>query len=301
MKVLIAGGSGFLGTRLTSSLLGDGHQVWALTRDPRRKHFLPGTTAVTWDGKTPAGWGWLASEVDAIVNLTGATLGRWPWTRSRKRVLVSSRVDSGLAIAEAIRDADPRPKVLLQGSAGGYYGPHGNDPVTETTPPGKSFGARLCVAWEESSRPVEELGVRRVITRTGLVIWRRAPVMQLMALPTRLFFGGRFGDGKQGIGWIHLDDQVRAARFLLENPEARGAYNLCAPNPVSNADFMRTLAQTLRRPYWFHVPAFLMRLMLGEMSTVLLDGWFLRPERLMEAGFAFSFDNVDAALTDIWL
>ena len=243
----------------------------------------------------------MASEVDAIVNLTGATLSRWPWTQSRKRAFVSSRVNSGLAIAEAIRLADQRPKVLLQGSAGGYYGPHGSEPVTEATPPGSSFGARLCVAWEDSSRSVEELGLRRVVTRTGLVISRRAPVMQLMALPARFFIGGRIGDGKQGTGWIHVEDEIRASRFLLENPEARGAYNLCAPNPVSNAEFMRTLAQTLRRPYWFHIPGFLMRLLLGEMSTVLLDGWFMRPERLLEAGFAFNFANIDAALANIWL
>ena len=297
----MAGGSGFLGAHLTRNLLADGHQVWALTRDPHLNRSLPGATLVTWDGKTSAGWGRLASEVDAIVNLTGATLSHWPWTESRKRIFVSSRVDSGLAIAEAIRVADPRPKALVQASAGGYYGPHGSEPVTEVTPPGDSFGARLCVAWEASSRPVEELGIRRVVTRTGIVISRDAQIMGLMALPTRLFLGGRFGEGEQGIGWIHLEDEIRAFRFLLENPEARGAYNLCAPNPVSNAEFMRSLARTVGRPHWFHTPAFLMRLMLGEMSTLLLDGWFLRPKRLLEAGFAFNFDNLEAALNNIWL
>lgn len=301
MKVLIAGCSGFLGTHLARSLLADGHQVWALSRDPHRKRFLPGVTAVAWDGKTSAGWGWLASEVDAIVNLTGATLGRWPWTEGRRRGFVSSRVNPGLAIAEAIREADPRPRVLLQASGGGYYGPQGGEPVTEETPPGNDFSARICLEWEASSRPVEELGVRRVVTRTGIVISRDAQILQLMALPSRLLFGGRFGDGKQGIGWIHLQDEIRAFRFLLENQDARGVYNLSAPNPTSNAEFMRSLARSLRRPYWFHVPAILMQTVLGGMSTLLLDGWFLRPARLLEAGFAFRFEKIDAALANIWL
>jgi uncharacterized protein (TIGR01777 family) len=268
--------------------LADGHQVWALSRDPHRKRFLPGVTAVAWDGKTSAGWGWLASEVDAIVNLAGATVGRWPWTENRRRGFVSSRVNPGAAITEAIREANPRPQVLLQASGGGYYGPHGDEPVTEETPPGNDFSARICLEWEASSSLVEELGVRRVVTRSGIVIARDAQILQLMALPTRLFLGGRFGDGRQGVGWIHLQDEVRAFRFLIESPDARGPYNLSAPHPVSNADFMRSLARTLHRPYWFHVPAILLRTMLGEMSTLVLEGWFLRPRRLPGAGFAFN-------------
>lgn len=300
MKVLIAGGSGFLGSYLTRSLLADGHQVWILSRDLSRKGLSPGVRAAAWDGRSAAGWGHLAAEVDAIVNLTGATLGRWPWTEARKRAFVSSRVNSGLAIVEAVRAADPRPKVLLQQSGGGYYGPHGPEDINEATPPGSDFSARLCLEWEASSQAVEDLGVRRVITRTGLVLSRDAEIMQLMALPTRLFFGGRLGGGRQGIGWIHLRDEIRAFRFLLEDEKAAGAYNLAAPNPVSNADFMRSLARSLRRPYWFHIPAFLLKLGLGEMSTLLLDGWFLRPERLLGAGFDFKFATLEAAFRDIW-
>jgi uncharacterized protein (TIGR01777 family) len=300
MKVLIAGGSGFLGTHLSRSLLADGHQVWALSREPGRKRFLPGVQAVTWDGKTPAGWGHMAGEVDAIVNLTGATLAHWPWTAGRKRGFVSSRVNPARAIAQAIQAAETRPRVLLQNSAGGYYGPHGLEPVTETTLPGGDFSARLCVEWEAASKPVEQLGVRRVVTRTGIVISRDAAILQLMALPTRLFFGGRLGSGKQGIGWIHLQDEIRAFRFLLEHDDANGAYNLSAPNPISNSDFMRAIARALRRPYWFHPPAFLLRLLLGEMSTLILDGWFLEPARLLETGFRFDFATADSALRNIW-
>jgi uncharacterized protein len=300
MKVLIAGGSGFLGTHLTRSLLADGHQVWILSRNPARRRLAPGLQAVAWDGRTAAGWGQLASQVDAMVNLTGATLGRWPWTAGRKRTFVSSRVDSARALVEAVRVADPRPRVLLQQSGGSYYGPHGPEMVTEATPPGDDFSARLCLAMEAASQPVEDLGVRRVVTRTGIVLSRDAAIMQLVALPTRLFFGGRFGSGQQGIGWIHLQDETRAFRFLLENEQTSGAYNLGASNPVSNDDFMRALARRLHRPYWFQTPAFLLKVALGEMSTLLLDGWYLRPERLLEAGFNFKFETVEAAFRDIW-
>jgi hypothetical protein len=301
VKVLIAGGSGFLGTYLARSLLVDGHEVWALSRNPGRKRLAAGVRTASWDGRTTSGLGHLASEVDAIVNLTGATIGRWPWTSSRKRVFVSSRVDSGRAIVEAVRAANPRPKVLLQASGGGYYGPHGSEPVTEVVPPGDDFSARLCLAWEAASQPVEDLGVRRIVTRTGIVLSRDAEIMQLMALPTRLFLGGRFGDGRQGVGWIHLRDEIRAFRFLLEDETARGPYNLAAAQPASNAEFMRALAHRLHRPYWFHAPAFLLRLALGEMSTLLLDGWFLQPERLLKAGFRFEFETIEAAFRDIWL
>jgi len=300
MKALIAGGSGFLGTHLSRSLLADGHQVFWLSRGVARQRFVPGVQVVTWDGKTPAGWGHLVSQVDAIVNLTGATIGGWPWTEARKRGFVSSRVDPGMAISEAILGADPRPLVLLQISGGGYYGPHGEEQVTEATPPGQDFSARLCMEWEASTQPVEQLGVRRVVTRTGIVISRDATILRLMALPTRLFFGGRLGDGRQGIGWIHLEDEIRAFRFLLENEQAQGVYNLSAPNPVSNCDFMRAVAQVLRRPFWFHAPVTLLRLLLGGMSTLLLDGWFLRPARLLQAGFRFEFEDIDTALRNIW-
>jgi uncharacterized protein (TIGR01777 family) len=301
VKVLIAGGSGFLGRHLAGSLLADGHQVWVLSRNPALSGQPVGVQVALWDGRTVSGWGHIASEVDAIVNLTGSTIGRWPWTPARKRSFISSRVDSGRAMVEAVRKADPRPKVLLQASGGNYYGPHGNEPVTEGMSPGDDFPARLCVEWEASSRPVEALGVRRVVTRTGIVLSRDAYILKLMALPSRLYFGGRFGDGRQGIGWIHLRDEIRAFRFLLENENVSGDYNLGAPGPVSNAEFMRVLARTIQRPYWFHTPAFLLRLGLGEMSTMLLDGWYLQPERLLRAGFKFEFETIETAFRDIWL
>jgi uncharacterized protein (TIGR01777 family) len=172
--------------------------------------------------------------------------------------------------------------------------------VTEATPPGTDFSGRLATEWEASSQPVEELGVRRVVTRTAIVLSSEAIILQLMSLPTRLFFGGRMGEGRQGVAWIHLEDEIRAFRYLLENESATGAYNLAAPNPVSNAEFMRTVARVLRRPYWFHTPAFLLRLALGEMSTMLLDGQLVRPTRLLRDGYQFRFDGIEAALRDIW-
>lgn len=295
MNVLIAGGTGFIGSALTRSLRLDGHQVWVLTRNPARARLTAGAQAVGWDGHSLGGWLDVFSQMDAVVNLVGENVGQWPWTEERKRRIRNSRVDAGVALAGAFQKASRRPAVLIQSSGVGYYGPCGRQPVDETSPAGSDFFASVASDWEASTRVVDTLGVRRVVIRTSLVLDTRAGILPLMALPVRLFAGGRLGDGQQGVSWIHLEDHVRAMRFLLENEKAVGAFNLSAPNPLSNADFMAALAKALRRPFWLHVPAFALRLMLGEMSTLLLDGQFALPRRLVHLGFAFKFETaVDA-------
>jgi hypothetical protein len=294
MKVLIAGGSGFLGTALKNSLLSDQHEVFIMTRgDSRDSH------QIRWDGTTTDGWGHLVNEMDAVVHLTGFGLEHWPWTRKQKQKFVDSRVIPGLALVSALQNASRRPSVFVQTSGINRYGLRGARVADESTPPAKDFLAQLTVKWEDATQPVEELGVRRVITRNAVVLGRRGGLFPLMALPVRLFFGGKFGNGRHAMPWIHLVDQTNALRFLLENENARGPYNLISPIPSSNAEFMRATAKALHRPYWFHVPAFLLRMVLGEMSVLLTEGRYARPKRLIELGFKFQFGRLDDAMENL--
>jgi uncharacterized protein len=294
MNVLIAGGSGFLGTALTKSLERDNHKVFILTR---RRSGNP--NHIQWDGKTTEGWAHIANEMDAVINLTGYGLEHWPWTKSQKRKFLDSRVLPGLVLASAIQNASRRPRVFLQTSGVNRYGLRGEGIADESTPPADDFLAQITVPWEDATQPVEELGVRRVIVRNAVVLAKRGGLFPLMSLPARLFFGGRFGDGIQAMPWIHLVDQIGAIRFLLENEAARGPFNLIAPTPTSNADFMRAIAKQLRRPYWFHIPSFLLRIPLGEMSILLTEGRYSQPRRLLELGYKFQYPKIEDALMDI--
>lgn len=298
MKILMAGGAGFLGRALTKSLIAGGHQVWILTRSSSAR--VPaGAQAITWDAKTTDGWGHLVNEMDAVIHLAGKSLASWPWTAATKRDFLDSRVVPGVALASAIQKATRRPGIFIQQSGINHYGLHG-DTADEATPPADDFLAQLTVQWEDATKSVEELGVRRVITRTAVVIGKGQGLMPLMALPIQLFAGGALGSGKQAMPWIHIDDWVGAVRFLLVNENARGAYNLIAPTPTSNADFNRELAKVLHRPYWFPTPAFLLRILLGEMSVLIVEGRFAKPRRLIEAGYQFQFEGAQEALSDLF-
>jgi uncharacterized protein (TIGR01777 family) len=295
MNVLIAGGSGFLGTALAKSLEQGGHTVFILTRRQPSQ-----SNQIHWDGKTTAGWGDRVNEMDAVVNLTGFGLEHWPWTKRQKQKFIDSRVLPGLALASAIKDSSRRPGIFVQTSGINRYGLRNDTIADESAPAADDFLAQLTVSWEDATRSIEELGVRRVITRTAVVLSGRGGLFPLMALPVKLFFGGRFGNGEQATPWIHLADQVGAIKFLLENGNARGPFNLIAPTPTSNADFMRTIAKVLRRPYWFHLPAFLLRIPLGEMSVLLTEGSYSQPKRLLELGYKFQFPTLEAAAREIF-
>jgi uncharacterized protein len=294
MKVLIAGGSGFLGTALRKSLTNDNHQVFILTRRPPKD-----PDEIRWDGKTANGWGHMVNEMDAVVNLTGFGLEHWPWTKRQKQKFVDSRVNPGRALVSAIQKATHRPRLFLQTSGVNRYGLRGEGIADESTPPADDFLAQLTVPWEEATKPVEEFGVRRVIIRNAVVLGRKSGLFPLMTLAPRLFFGGTFGNGKQAMPWIHIADHTRAMRFLLEQANAAGPFNLIAPQPTSNAEFMHAVCRALRRPYWFHVPTFLLRLVLGEMSILLTEGRYSQPKRLIELGFRFEFGTLDNAMEDL--
>ncbi len=296
MNILIAGGAGFLGSALARSLEQDGQRVFILTRRPPRA-----PTHLHWDGKTPRG-GWVERlrEMDAVINLSGYGLDHWPWTRRQKQKFLDSRIEPARALAAAIEASSPRPRIFVQASGINHYGLRSDTIADETTPPAADFLAQLTVAWEEASQSIEPLGVRRVVIRTAVVLARRGGLFPLMALPVRLFLGGRFGDGKQAVPWIHLEDYIGAVKFLIQHENAHGPFNLVAPAPTSNADFMRIIARELHRPYWLHLPAFLLKIPLGEMSVLLTEGSYSQPKRLLELGYQFRFPTLQAAVRDIF-
>lgn len=305
MNVLIPGGSGLLGRRLARHLLAYGHQVTILSRKPAAVTGLPAAvTLAGWDGRTAAGWQPYADAADAIVNLAGASIkgdGFLPsrWTPKRKALILSSRVQAGQAVMEALRVAPQKPRTLLQASAVGYYGPRRNEPITEETGPGADFLAGVCQQWEASTQEAEALGVRRVVLRTGLPLTLQGGAMPLLVLPFRLFAGGWFGDGRQYYPWIHIEDYIAALAFLLENQQAHGVFNISAPQPALNRQFAATLGRVLRRPSWLPTPRFAMQLALGEVSTVVLDGQNAVPAALQAAGFQFKHPELEPALRDL--
>jgi uncharacterized protein (TIGR01777 family) len=189
--------------------------------------------------------------------------------------------------------------VVVQSSAIGYYGPRGDEDVSEDSAPGDDFLARVCVEWEASTAPVEAMGVRQVVTRTGLLMTTEGGALTRLLLPFKLFAGGPMGSGKQWYAWIHVADELRAIRFLIDNPDASGPYNLTAPNPVTNAQLARAIGRVMRRPSFVPVPGLAMRAAFGEVASVVLEGQRVLPKRLLEAGFEFRFTDVEAALRDL--
>ncbi len=299
MKILITGGTGLIGRPLVRALADNGHQLWVLTRAPTSAEFPAGVELVAWDGKTTQGWGHLAGQVDAIIHLAGANIGERPWTNERKRLIRSSRVDSGQAVVEAVRQSPQRPGVVVQIAGVGYYGVHGDEILDEQSPAGSDFLAGVAADWENATRPVAELGVRHVIMRTGVVLAPKGGVLDPFILQNSLFAGGPLGSGRQWVSWIHIGDLLRAIQFFLDHSEASGAFNVTAPEPLTNKEFGRTVAQLMGRPFWAPVPAFMLRLILGEMSTLVLDGQRVLPKRLLELGFQFEYDTLRKAVADL--
>lgn len=305
MKVLITGGSGLIGQALTEKLLAGGHSVIILSRSPEKVGGQPaGVEVAKWDARTAQGWGHLVNEVDGIVNLAGASLfGDFllpsRWTKKRKALVYNSRKHAGEAVVEAVSQASRKPEVVVQSSGIGYYGFHADEKLTESDPPADDFLGSLSVDWEASTKPVEAMGVRRVIIRTGLVLSNQGGVLPLFKLQFSLFVGGWMGSGGQYYSWIHLDDEANAILHLLENKESSGAYNLTAPQPVTNKEFSKALGAVMRRPVWFPLPEFVLKLVLGQVAELSTRGQRVFPARLQEGGFEYKFPEIKPALRDL--
>ncbi|HEX6162260.1 MAG TPA: TIGR01777 family oxidoreductase [Vicinamibacterales bacterium] len=297
MTIVLAGGSGFLGRKLAKRLEQEGHKTITLTRRPSgapnqigwRPDGTAGDLAPHLDG------------VDAVVNLAGEGIADKRWTEARKRALRDSRILSTRTLVRAIRECATPPRVLVSGSGIGYYGPHGDEPVTEATPPGTDFLARLCVEWEEEARAAESPSTRVAIVRTGLALDGDGGALKKMLLPFKLGAGATIASGNQYMPWIHASDWTAMVAWLIHNNDARGAFNASAPEPVTNREFTRTLARVLHRPAVFQAPAFVLRAALGELATALIDGQRVLPGRAGQLGFRFSYPSLQPALESMHL
>ena len=296
-NILIAGATGFIGKHLVNAFESRGDMVYAVTRDPvNAKKLLPGI-------KKSIGWSDLSSlrneNMDAFINLSGMNLAEKRWNEKVKRQIYDSRVISTHKLIELISIMSHKPKVFISASGVDYYGDTGDKDVFEDSPPGSSFASRLTKDWESEALEAEQFGVRVVVLRTGLVIGKGSPALEKMLLPFKLFVGGPPGGGKQYLSWIHIDDLKRIYLFSLDNENVKGAVNASAPNPVTMRDFCKQLGRVLKRPSFFPVPGFLIRLFFGEIADVILSGRRALPRKLQDLEYSFKYTNVFDALSDI--
>jgi uncharacterized protein (TIGR01777 family) len=309
MKAVIAGGTGFLGRPLAELYAEEGHQVTVLTRRlaPAVSEYeagtgLPGITHLGWkpDGSTGP-WAAVIDGADLVVNLSGESIGGARWTPEHKARVRDSRISATTSLVAAIRGAARPPATLISGSAKDYYGPRGDEPVGEEEPQGRGFLADVTGAWEREALAASPTGARVAIIRTGLVIEKSGGALPRMMTPVRLFAGGPLGSGRQYVSWIHRADWLEMVRWIARTPQAKGAFNATAPDPVPNAVFMKALARALRRPSWLPAPAFGLRLMLGEMADeLLLTGQRAVPSKALSMGFRFHLPQVDQAMKAIF-
>ena len=295
MRILIAGGTGFLGQKLGRRLVVEGHRVQTLTRRPART-----PDQITWDPDgSPGGLPAHLEGADAVVNLAGENLAEGRWTAARKAALVSSRVLPTRTLVRAINACANPPRVFVSASAVGYYGPHGDEPVTEATPAGSDFLARICVEWEQEARPAETPRTRLAIIRSGVVLAKDGGALKKMLLPFRLGLGATLGSGAQYFSWIHADDWASLAWWLITSAGAAGAFNATAPAPVNNHTFTKTLGRVLGRPAILKAPAFAMRIAMGEMADMLLHGQRVMPVHAEQSGFQFTHRALEPALRSL--
>lgn len=302
MKIVLAGGTGFLGRALAARLAAVGHDLVVLTRAAAPPALPPRTRAVTWtpDGTTGA-WCAAIDGADAVVNLAGESIAAHRWSAAHKRRVLDSRVGATRSLAVAIREAQRPPAVFVSGSAVGYYGPHGDEIVSEETAAGDDFLARVSVQWEKEAEAASGARTRVACIRTGLVLGTEGGALPEMLLPFKLGAGGPVGSGRQYWPWIHRDDWVALVEWTIGTAAASGAINATAPNPVTNKAFARALGRALHRPAFMPAPGFALRLVLGEMAdALLLSGQRAVPARAERLGFSFRYAQVDEALASLF-
>jgi uncharacterized protein len=295
MKIVVAGGTGFLGTALVDTLRTDSHQVTVLTRHPRRAGDLAWST----EGNDQS-WTHAVHDADAVINLAGEGIADRRWTAARKEAIRSSRVRATRALVTAIMAAPRPPSAFISASAIGVYGARGDEPVTEETPPGSDFLADVCREWEALALDAAA-ATRVVLLRSGLVLAKDGGALPQLALPFRFFAGGPVGSGRQYMSWVHLEDWVAMAHWSLVTGAVSGPLNVTAPNPVTNAQFARALGRALRRPAILPTPGLAVRLALGEMADALvLRGQRVLPVKAQALGFAHRYTTLETALEEIY-
>ncbi|MBI3965957.1 MAG: TIGR01777 family protein [Chloroflexi bacterium] len=300
MRIVVAGGTGFIGAPLVRSLVEEGNKVTVLTRGVGRVEPRNGVTEVGWDGQRGGEWEAVIAGADAVINLAGASVAARRWSKAFKRELYESRVRPTRAIVAAIAKAAQRPAVLLNGSAIGYYGLHEDELLEESASPGNDFLAQLTVDWEAEARRAEALDVRVVLLRTGIVLGHGDGPLAKLRQPFRFFVGGPIGWGEQWYSWIHRDDELGLIRFALADDRVRGPFNLTAPEPVRARDLARELGRVLGRPAWAPVPGPILRLAIGEFAAYLLTGQRVVPAAAQRLGYPFRYPTLSAALRELF-
>jgi uncharacterized protein (TIGR01777 family) len=305
MRVLITGGTGLVGSRLVDRLLARGDQPVVLTRRPNAAHerWSAGCTIVAGDPTQAGNWMSALNDCDAVVNLAGENLFGRRWSTAFKERLRSSRLEATANIARALaaqpHRADGSAKVLISGSAIGFYGPHGDEELDETAPGGDDFLAQLCTDWEQTAKPATEVGARVVLLRTGIVLDGAGGALKAMLLPFRLFAGGPVASGRQVMSWIHNEDMSGLIQHLVDHPQANGPINATAPHPVTNREFARTLGRVLHRPSFMPTPGFALRVTVGQAAQVICTGQRVLPRRALQLGYVFRFPDLEQALRDV--
>jgi uncharacterized protein (TIGR01777 family) len=300
MKIILAGGSGFLGSSLTSLLTASGNDVVVLTRNPNSAKARPHVTFVAWTPDGEAGdWARALTGAAAVVNLAGESIAGKRWTAPQKQRIRQSRLLATRSLTAAIRGLQSSRPVFVSGSAVGYYGDRGEEALTEASAPGTDVLAAICQEWEAAALEVASL-TRVALVRTGIVLDRNDGALPQMLLPFRMFVGGPLGSGRQYMSWIHKSDWTQLVWWIIQNESARGPVNATSPQPVTNREFSTALGHVLNRPSFMPAPAFALKIALGEMAdALLLGGQRVLPIRATDLGFAFKFKNIDEALTDV--
>lgn len=304
MKIAVTGATGFVGTRLVERLQEEGHSVLVLTRDAARgrrvfpQSAFPKVEVVAYTPLESGEWQGAIAGCDGVVNLAGAPIAEGRWTPERKKEILDSRKIGTQKIVEAIAQANPKPSILINSSAIGFYGASETATFNETSASGDDFLAQVCREWEAEAQKVQESGTRLVIIRTGIVLGMGGAI-EKMLLPFKLFAGGPIGSGRQWFSWIHRDDLVNLILAALNNSQMNGVFNGTAPNPVRMAEFTQAMGQVMNRPSWLPVPAIALEVLLGDAAHVVLEGQQVLPKRTQESGFRYQYESVKPALEAI--
>lgn len=300
MKILVTGATGLVGTALVAALARDGHIVCRLVRpQTKTQGGVPGTFHVAWNPQTGE-LGGAAVGAEAVVNLAGASIAGGRWTEARKKLLRTSRVDTTRSLVAALGKMNAKPEVLVSASAIGFYGNRGDEILTEESAAGRDFLAGSSKDWEAEALRAQEFRTRVVITRFGIILAKHGGALPPIMLPFKFGLGGRVGNGKQWMSWVALEDVVATIRLALSNSELRGAVNVVAPQPARNAQFAKELARAMHRPAVFPVPAFALRLAMGEMAdALLLASQRVAPKVLTNLGYRFANPDLQSALKKI--
>lgn len=297
MKILITGGTGFVGSQIVNRLIREGHIITVVTRSPKRykEEAAKNQRFVSWDDDFVP----LMEETDIVINLTGESLFGQRWTDEVKLKIYSSRIDNTTTLVRAIEKAGNRPRLMISVSGVDYYADGDSDVQDEAYPAGDDFLSRVCTDWENAALQARQSGVRVAVPRLGVVLGKGGGALQQMVPPFRFFVGGPIGSGEQFFSWIHMDDVCRGLLYPVENEEFEGVYNLSSPRPVTMNEFAASLGDVLNRPSFFRVPESVLKLVLGEAATPVLSSHRVQPKKLQRAGFEFEFEDLKEALSDL--